>query len=75
MEREPAVEVASAGEADVAAIEGLLAEYARAVNSKDLEGILSCFLDEGVMMPPNAPALAGPEALRARFAPFAAGLA
>ena len=75
----PAVEPESAGgpattgEADPGAVKDLLAEYTRAVNNKDLEGILACFSDEGVMMPPNAPAIAGKVALRARYAAFSSG--
>lgn len=73
VEEESASGPAAVGEADPRAVRDLLAEYTRAVNNKDLEGILACFSDEGVMMPPNAPALAGKEALRARYAAFTSG--
>ncbi|MBA7555604.1 hypothetical protein ES705_48275 [subsurface metagenome] len=54
-------------EADVAAINSLLEEFDEALNAGDLDGLMSCFTDEAVRMPPNMPALVGKEAIRDMF--------
>ncbi|TKJ35285.1 MAG: hypothetical protein CEE38_15775 [Planctomycetes bacterium B3_Pla] len=56
-------------EADIAAIEEVLNQYAVTANAGDLEGWLSLHADDVVKMPPDAPAIFGIEDLRANFAP------
>jgi uncharacterized protein (TIGR02246 family) len=56
-------------EADIAAIEEVLNQYAVTANAGDLEGWLSLHADNVVKMPPDAPAIFGIEALRANFQP------
>ena len=41
------------------------ADWAAAINAKDLEAHLSVFADDAISMPPNAPALIGKDAIRA----------
>ena len=52
-------------EADIAAIEDALNQYALALNTGDLELWLSLHTDDIVKMPPGAPAIFGIEELRA----------
>jgi len=54
-------------EADVAAINSLLEEFDEALNASDLDGLMSCFTEDAVRMPPNTPALVGKEAIRNMF--------
>ncbi|GAG29761.1 unnamed protein product, partial [marine sediment metagenome] len=56
-------------EADIAAIEDVLNQYALALNTGDLELWLSLNTDDIVKMPPNAPASFGKEQLRANMEP------
>lgn len=56
---EPAVDV----EADKEAIKNLRAKYMVAQDAGDVEGCVSYWSDDGVLMPPNEPSVAGKEAL------------
>ncbi|MFB0554251.1 MAG: DUF4440 domain-containing protein, partial [Phycisphaerae bacterium] len=56
-------------EADLAAIEEVLNQYAVTANAGDFEGWLSLHADDVVKMPPDAPAIFGIEDLRANFKP------
>jgi uncharacterized protein (TIGR02246 family) len=56
-------------EDDIAAIEEVLNQYAVALNTGDLELWLSLHADDVVKMPPNAPAIFGQDALRAKMEP------
>jgi uncharacterized protein (TIGR02246 family) len=56
-------------EADIAAIEEVLNQYAVSTNAGDLELWLSLHADDVVKMPPDAPAIFGNEDLRANFKP------
>ncbi len=57
-------------EADIAAIEEVLNQYAVAFNAGDLELWLSLMTDETIKMPPDAPAIFGKEELRANNEPL-----
>jgi ketosteroid isomerase-like protein len=57
-------------EADIAAIEEVLNQYAAAVNTGDFELWLSLNTDDVVKMPPDAPATIGIEELRASNKPL-----
>jgi ketosteroid isomerase-like protein len=57
-------------EADIAAIEEVLNQYAVSSNAGDFELWLSLHADDVVKMPPGAPAIFGKEDLRANFKPF-----
>jgi uncharacterized protein (TIGR02246 family) len=52
-------------EADIAAIEDLVNQYGAAVNAGDLDLWISLWTDNGIQMPPNAPAVIGKEQIRA----------
>ena len=52
-------------EADIAAIEDLVNEYGATVNAGDLDLWISLWADDGIQMPPNAPAVIGKEQIRA----------
>jgi uncharacterized protein (TIGR02246 family) len=56
-------------EADIAAIEDVLNQYAVHAIAGDLELWLSLHADDVVKMPPDAPAIFGKEELRANFKP------
>jgi uncharacterized protein (TIGR02246 family) len=56
-------------EADIAAIEEVVNQYAVTANAGDFEGWLSLHADDVVKMGPDAPAIFGKEDLRANFAP------
>ena len=58
---EPAADV----EADIAAIQAVISRYAAAVEAADAEQYLSCWDDDGVQMPPDAPAVFGKEKIGA----------
>ena len=52
---------------DVAAIKSSLEEFDAALNASNLDGLMSCFIEDAVRMPPNTPALVGKEAIRNMF--------
>jgi uncharacterized protein (TIGR02246 family) len=54
-------------EADVAAINQVVGDYARALNAEDTDGVVAAFADAAVLMPTNSPALTGKEAIRSSF--------
>ncbi len=51
-------------EADIAAIKDLVNQYGAAVNAGDLDLWISLWADNGIQMPPNAPAVIGKEQIR-----------
>ena len=51
-------------EAERAAIRGLHDECVKAVQAKDVGRFLSCFTDDAMWFPPNAPLIKGKEAIR-----------
>ena len=51
----------------MAAIEALAESYRQALLAGDWDAALAVFTDDAVRMPPNAPAIQGHEAIRARF--------
>jgi len=53
--------------ADLAAISALLEEVKQADMSGDVEGLLACYSDDVVSMPPDLPAIVGKDALRAYY--------
>jgi uncharacterized protein (TIGR02246 family) len=57
-------------EADIAAIENVMDQYAVCVNTGDLELWLSLMTDDTIKMPPDAPAIFGKEELRASNKPL-----
>jgi len=57
-------------EADIAAIEEVLNQYAVAVNTGDLDLFISIHTDDTVNMAPDAPATFGKQELRASLEPF-----
>jgi ketosteroid isomerase-like protein len=57
--------------ADEATIRSLDAQWSKAAGAHDLDGIVSYYSDEAVLLPSNAPAAASKEAIRAAWAPFA----
>jgi len=57
-------------EADIAAIEEVMNQYAVTVNTGDLELWLSLMTDDTIKMPPDAPAIFGKEDLRASMQPL-----
>lgn len=65
---QPAVTVeATDPAADQAAIETLMEEVRQADMSSDIDGLLGCYTDDVVSMPPDLPAVVGKEALRAYY--------
>ena len=50
--------------ADLEAIDGVRAAHVAALNADDVEGWLGVFAEDGVQMPPNAPANVGKSAIR-----------
>ena len=54
-------------EANVATIKSSLEKFDAALNASDLDGLMSCFTEDAVRMPPNTPALVGKEAIRNMF--------
>lgn len=62
-EAEPAVDV----EADIAAINELWTQYASAVTTGDLHLWISLWIDDGIQMAPDAPAVIGKEQIRAKY--------
>ncbi len=59
-EAEPVVDV----EADITAIKEMLNQYAVASNAGDIDLWISLWADDGVLMPPSAPAVIGKEQIR-----------
>jgi ketosteroid isomerase-like protein len=57
---------------DEATIRGLDAQWSKTAGAHDLDGIVSYYSDDAVLLPPNAPAAASKEAIRASWAPLAA---
>jgi len=53
--------------ADLAAIETLLEQVRQADMSGDVEGLLACYTDDVVSMPPDLPAMVGKDALRTYY--------
>ncbi len=49
-----------------AAINGVWSRYTSSLNSGDIDGWMSLWVDSGVQMPPNEPPVIGKEAIRAR---------
>ena len=62
---QPAPEPVVTTEADVAAINRVLDEYAAALNAGDAAAYVALLTEDAVWMPPNVPALIGKEAIRA----------
>lgn len=52
-------------EADISAINNILDQYASSINAGDLDLWISLWADDGIQMPPNAPAVIGKGQLRA----------
>ncbi len=52
-------------ETDIAAIKDLVNQYGAAVSAGDLDLLISLWADNGIQMPPNAPAVIGKEQIRA----------
>jgi uncharacterized protein (TIGR02246 family) len=50
-------------ETDIKAIQELSAQYGRTVSAGDVDGYISLFTDDGVVMPPNAEIVKGKEAV------------
>ena len=63
-EAEPATEEAPNTEADVAAINAILNQYAETVTAGDADGFMALFVEDCVMLPPNAPTIVGKDACR-----------
>ncbi len=61
----PAVDV----EADITAIKEILNQYAVACNTGDFDLWISLWADDGVQMPPDAPAVMGKEQIREAMKP------
>ncbi len=51
-------------EADIEVIKNLTEEYDAAINSGDLDSLVSLYTDDAVRMSPNMPALVGKDAIR-----------
>ena len=51
-------------EADIAAINDLVNQYGATMNAGDLDLWISLWADNGIQMPPNAPAVIGKEQIR-----------
>ncbi len=67
---QPAPEPVVTTEADAAAINGVVDEYETALNAGDAAGFVAVFTEDGVIMPPDAPALIGQEAIRTGIQTF-----
>ena len=52
---------------DIIAIKQLREDYMKAQGAGDVEGCLSFWTDDGVLMPPNAPSVSGKQALRTTY--------
>ncbi len=66
-------------EADIAAINEIWNQYSLAINSADFDLWISLWEDDGVQMPPDAPAVFGKEQIRvvneSKFEPFNVNMA
>ena len=58
--------------ADEATIRGLDAQWSKAAGAHDLNGTISYYSDDAVLLPPNAPVANGKDAIRAVWAELAA---
>ena len=58
---------ADTSEADVAAIHAMTVRWSDAVVASDVDGVVACYTDDAVRMPPNAESYAGVEAIRGVF--------
>ena len=63
---DPVAEAAKQAE-DVAAIKQVFDDYIVAGNAGDAAAIAVCFTDDAILMPPNAPAVVGREAIQSSF--------
>ena len=63
---EPAIDI----QTDIDAIKDVLNQYAVACNTRDFELWISLWADEGVQMPPDAPARIGKEQIREAMSPL-----
>ncbi len=61
---------ASLSDADIAAIEERVESFAAAANADDWGGVAALYTEDGVLMPPNGPAVQGRAAIEAFFAAF-----
>lgn len=52
-------------EADIAAILDIWSKYATAINNADIDSWISLWIDDGVQMPPDRPAIKGKEQIKA----------
>ena len=57
--------------ADEATIRNLDAQWSKAAGAHDLDGIVSYYSDDAVLLPPNAPVAASKQSIRASWAPLA----
>jgi len=64
----PAQEAGPLSEEDVAALEGVMQEYARSALAGDMDAWGGLWVEDGVKMNPNAPAIVGREAIRDNIA-------
>ena len=67
----PAQEAAGLSDADVAALEAIMDEWARSALAGDMDAWASLWAEDGVKMNPNAPAIVGREAIRESTAALA----
>jgi len=65
-----AQEAVGLSEEDVAALEGVMQEYARSALAGDMDAWGGLWVEDGVKMDPNAPAIVGREAIRDNIAAF-----
>ena len=56
-------------ESDIAAVKDVLKRYAKGCNTGDYDFWMSLWADDGVQMPPDAPARVGKEQIRAAMKP------
>jgi uncharacterized protein (TIGR02246 family) len=56
--------------ADVEALKALVSQYDTAVNSNNLDDVMTLYVANAVQMPPDQPVVIGKEAIRSRFEPF-----
>jgi uncharacterized protein (TIGR02246 family) len=63
----PAQPPAGLSDEDVAAIENLIGSFRDAMLAGDWAGASELYIPDGMRMPPNAPLIEGPDAIRAAF--------
>ena len=56
-------------ESDIAAVKDVLNQYVKGCNTGDFDFWMSLWADDGVQMPPNAPAVVGKEQIRENMKP------